>query len=82
MCVASDIICVYDTEYETDGLFLACLDCNSYVDIRDKVDYKYFQCPDIQDWGFNAETRKCQLKSPHCFDCRGRVHVILFSIVQ
>ena len=51
-------------------MYISCVDCRKYVEIKQgKVTKK--SCPNIAGWGFNAHTKKCENKSPHCIECNG-----------
>jgi len=69
-CSLDNIICAEHDEIEVDGTFIHCFDCHNYLEINHGKATKK-SCPNIAGWGFNSHTKKCELRSPHCFACNG-----------
>ena len=76
MCFTEERECaeVDCDEMEVDGIFAMCNDCRNYLECKDGLE-KHHQCPLGQH--FNVDTRQCQSKSPHCYPCSGRLHILL-----
>ena len=70
MCSTGDEACAEAVESEIFGTFMSCSDCRKYVVIsQGKVITKSCQA----GFGFNTQTKKCKNRSPHCFECQGRL---------
>ncbi|KAK2183858.1 hypothetical protein NP493_294g02002 [Ridgeia piscesae] len=50
------------------GTYASCGDCRRYF-VCEGYSQTLHHCPRKPNWGFNADTKKCQYKSPHCFVC-------------
>ena len=73
LCKGEYDTCVYNLELEMDGTFMSCDNCHDYLEISNgNVTRK--SCPYVDGWGFNVATRKCEYRSPNCFECNGRLH--------
>ena len=72
LCKGEYDTCADDLESQTNGTFMACDNCRDYLEISNgKVTRK--TCPYIEGWGFNVATRKCEYRSPNCFECYSRL---------
>ena len=77
MCFHQERLCANTCEdLEVDGIYVTCDDCRKYLVCKDGSEISRI-CPDKPNWGFNVDTRQCQYKSPHCFDCNGRLHILI-----
>ena len=75
MCFADGSVCAEGgCDEMVDGIFAVCNDCRKYITCRGGSTRRR-QCPRGKQ--FNAFTRKCQPKSPYCYPCSGRLHIIL-----
>ena len=72
-CVQAEVkqICgTYDKHMPT-GEYILCSDCRKYLEFKDGKVIATKSCPNYPGWGFNAHTRVCEYRSPHCIECEG-----------
>ena len=81
MCFHEDRLCATNCgDVRNDGNYVSCDDCRRYFVCRGSSQTLH-TCPHEPNYGFNADTKKCQYKSPHCFVCTGRSRVIPLQIL-
>ena len=69
--------CIIDCRNMPDGAYSFCGDCRKFVTCTGEH-ANINTCPNKQYWGFDQATKKCQYKSPDCFDCSGILQIVPF----
>ena len=69
MCTTGDEMCIDDADIGIDGKFMTCSDCRKYMVINQG---KATTMSCRAGFGFNADIRSCEKRSPHCFECSCR----------
>ena len=81
MCFHEERLCAYACdELDKDGIYASCSDCHKYLECKGGSEISG-TCPEKPNWGFNVDTRQCQYKSPHCFDCNGMLHILILHLI-
>ena len=81
MCFRQARICAENCdEMHVDGIYTLCEDCRKYIQCNGSSQINH-ACPEEPNRGLNVDTGQCQYKSPHCFPCNGRLHVLRVQCV-